>query len=700
MGSCFSMLEHSPASLICKLLFEESLKPHLIESLTQKLNLNLTAILLHNSCPRLKLSCTLPPSRSSRVLIRVNSANSIQSNQNNNNRNRHASANDPLASSSNGNNYLVSTNETHIYNISSFFTILNQSDVLISCSRKKPDVFVREVLLKLLKYCKNHLLKSASRPKNAPFQPTQQQQQQQPQFVDLKTAQEIYQCAEFKTILNESQELQHLNLYLLKTENQKLSFFINLHNLLCIHAYFFLASLNSKYSEMSDNLRRRPSVSSQYLVLNQPDVCNLNVCLFRNRTEELLFRQKFCYKVGQMGCVSLYHLKHHILTRRCLNNENLSLLSSTSTTVTKLTSSQSIKPTVTTTSNKSSRPSLFNLITSGGAKQPTVKPIELSTEAAPAATNVDSDVKLHKNAHYKIDLDTEPLWTPFMPDDASCDYRILFALIGCTESDPPICVYNSDSILDDQLEMQMKLFLNDSIYADLCEDVLYLPAFIVENSSFFVPVAGSGGGGGNGGGAMSPTQAASTSFTANSGEEHDLHQLIRFLLDHVNQDLRDGLKCLLDLDSIHGFGENIDQYGRKELPFPIIKITESTKFSLLIEYNYSNDTVQSLVKTNNFSQCLWYRREISKMIYRNERTGGKQKADTSGTTTHNTTADDLQFDFNDEDNQQPSPEYAPDDNHPTVVDSVDVNLNDKQLFNHGVILTFFFCLVYFNLQEK
>ncbi len=50
--SYFSILNFSPASLICKLLFEDSIKPELIEPLTEKLNLNLTAIILHSSCPR------------------------------------------------------------------------------------------------------------------------------------------------------------------------------------------------------------------------------------------------------------------------------------------------------------------------------------------------------------------------------------------------------------------------------------------------------------------------------------------------------------------------------------------------------------------------------------------------------------------------------------------------------------------------
>ena len=45
------------------------------------------------------------------------------------------------------------------------------------------------------------------------------------------------------------------------------------------------------------------------------------------------------------------------------------------------------------------------------------------------------------------------------------------------------------------------------------------------------------------------------------------------------------------MDSIHGFAENIDQYGQKELPFPIKKIPHSDKFSLIISYNYTSNNV-------------------------------------------------------------------------------------------------------------
>ena len=68
-ASYFSILNSSPASLICKLLFEDGIKPQLIESLTQKLNLNLTAIILHNSCPRSKLAMNQAQSNAIKPLL-------------------------------------------------------------------------------------------------------------------------------------------------------------------------------------------------------------------------------------------------------------------------------------------------------------------------------------------------------------------------------------------------------------------------------------------------------------------------------------------------------------------------------------------------------------------------------------------------------------------------------------------------------
>ncbi len=64
------------------------------------------------------------------------------------------------------------------------------------------------------------------------------------------------------------------------------------------------------------------------------------------------------------------------------------------------------------------------------------------------------------------------------------------------------------------------------------------------------------------------------------------------------------------MDSIHEFGENIDQYGRKELPFTIQKLPGSDRFSLTIDYSYSNQKTA----TGNGS-FLWYRSKINQIMH-------------------------------------------------------------------------------------
>lgn len=473
-NSCFSILNSSPASLICKLLFEDLIKPNLIESLTKKLNLNLTAIILHNSCPRLKL------------------------NMSNSKRTAGAKKLDSI-------DYLLNT-ENNFYSLNSFYTILNEND-LSYCSKKKPDVFLRDLLFKLLKYCKNYTNK---------------------RVIDLATAKEIYENAEFKSILNESQELQHLNLLFLKTDCQKLSFFINLHNLLCIHAHFYLAS----FVKLDDT---------------NPD------SLFNNKTEKLLFQQRMSYKVGQMGCVSLYDLRHLVLMRSFFNKFN----QPANNLVTKN------KKTNQVTSQQSS-------------------PCSKSTLSEQIDLNSDNNEPLYKYSYFKLDLDAEPLWMKsYLPSETACDYRILFALTNCAESDPPICVYDSDSMLSDQLQMQMSLFLTDSVFADLCQDVLYLPSFLVDNYALFIK-------------------------SDNASRKTDLENFVRFLIDNVQGELRDHLKGLLELEPEGFGGENIDEFGRRELSFPIERVAKSSKFSLVIDSDSTH-------KSSN-----WYKTQINKLLKQND----------------------------------------------------------------------------------
>ena len=185
---------------------------------------------------------------------------------------------------------------------------------------------------------------------------------------------------------------------------------------------------------------------------------------------------------------------------------------------------------------------------------------------------------LFKYAFYKLDMDAEPLWNSFLPSESSCDYRILFALTNFIESDPAICVYNSDSMLDEQLQIQMNMFLNDSVFADT--DTLYLPNFLVENFAM---------------------------FTKNASSLNDLESLIMFLIENVDDTLKEKLKSLLELDSTESFdGANIDQFGRREFSFPIERIAESNKPALVIEGHYESGSSPA--------ELSWYKREINRLV--------------------------------------------------------------------------------------
>ena len=605
----FSILNSSPASLICKLLFDDSIKPQLLESLTQKLHLNLTAIILHNSCPRLKL--TIESNNSFILPIDFTSVTGPTNIENPNKTflrqtstksraNTMAFQNKAFSSGISIIDQTKNYNESSsIYNLNSFYTILNESDIF-SCSRKKPDEFIRNLLLKLLKYLENYLNKNNkdSLSKNQVFSPgidiNESINKSKQKLINLKLAKEIYKCPEFKSIINESQELQKINLYFLKNDNQKLSFFINLYNLLSIHSKFYLASITC-FNELSSS-----SCSQNLIVLNQikSDEANVNESLFRNKTEEILFEQRVCYKVGQMGCLSLYDLKHQILIRRSLNNDNPLNFKAHTT-------NKNIQDNGSTNSGKKST----KLNKSFSKKQSTGLSDETTSDEEKTEIETTKIEPLYKYSFFKLDLDADPMsWSNFLPNEKLCDYRLLFALTNCTESDLPICVYNSDDLLNDQLEMQMRLFLNDSIYVDMCEDVLYLPSFLIENCSFFDSYKKN---------SIQQQQSENNQSTYIMDENEktdDLYNFVRFLIDKSDKVLKDSLTSLLELDSIHGFAENIDQYGQKELPFPIKKIPHSDKFSLIISYSYTSNNVL----TKNFepisnkdqidSNLSWYRK--------------------------------------------------------------------------------------------
>lgn len=160
-SSCFSILTYSPASLICKLLFQDGIKPSIIESLTQKLNLNLTAIILHNSCPRLKLTTVTTIGAGGAAVVAASGgaarsiAGSLLTHQMSHTSSTQSMQYAKQTSQGPCERRLTVLNATpwspadaQIYNLDAFYLVLNQSDI-IYCSRKKPDEFVRDLLFKV-----------------------------------------------------------------------------------------------------------------------------------------------------------------------------------------------------------------------------------------------------------------------------------------------------------------------------------------------------------------------------------------------------------------------------------------------------------------------------------------------------------------------------------------------------------------------
>lgn len=68
--------------------------------------------------------------------------------------------------------------------------------------------------------------------------------------------------------------------------------------------------------------------------------------------------------------------------------------------------------------------------------------------------------------------------------------------------------------------------MEDSIDADLCDDVLYLPGFLIENYYLFIK----------------------SDSTNNANRRTDLEKFIRFIIENVNADLKEKLRSLLDLE--------------------------------------------------------------------------------------------------------------------------------------------------------
>ena len=77
------------------------------------------------------------------------------------------------------------------------------------------------------------------------------------------------------------------------------------------------------------------------------------------------------------------------------------------------------------------------------------------------------------------------------------------------------------------------------------------------------------------------------------------------------------------MDPIEGFGggENLDEFGRRILSFPIELLPKSDKFSLVIDYDYKINKSKNKFFTTTFSNSFsgsWYRKRVQSIIQANE----------------------------------------------------------------------------------
>ena len=119
------------------------------------------------------------------------------------------------------------------------------------------------------------------------------------------------------------------------------------------------------------------------------------------------------------------------------------------------------------------------------------------------------------------------------------------------------------SFLKDQLHFHMNLYLNENIFYDLKNGILFLPCLLLDNIYLFNPAN------------MQKTRIPQ-------------ENMMNFLLENLSKEPKENLKHLMDSYSAT-YGENIDEYGVKELAFKIVNLHESKRFLIKLDYSNSND---------------------------------------------------------------------------------------------------------------
>ncbi|XP_046355808.2 zinc finger FYVE domain-containing protein 26-like isoform X1 [Haliotis rufescens] len=231
----FEMLREGPVTILGRLMFAKRMIPSRLETVAQKLSLNLTHIIVHSCCPRIP-SKHLPP------LL------ALQLNQD--------------------------------YEVFGPRLIYNSSQPPPQ-SPPHPEEIVRHLLDKLITLMKDTAAKSNAQ-----------------SIFDTSCAKLAMKSEEYRDLLASTSQLQEVDLSQLHTRQMSLCFYANLQNLMTIHLFLhqiWQRTLNQSASDVSDDTSH-----------------TINDFVLASTIDSIVHLEQFTYRVGQLGVVSLFELKHVI----------------------------------------------------------------------------------------------------------------------------------------------------------------------------------------------------------------------------------------------------------------------------------------------------------------------------------------------------------------------------------------------------
>ncbi|KAI8788313.1 zinc finger FYVE domain-containing protein 26 [Biomphalaria glabrata] len=220
----FKVLEEGPISILGRLMFVKKMAPARLEAVAGKLSLKLTHTIVYSCCP--KIPSKHPP-------LKAVTDSSVQ------------------------------INSSRVYNVSQQDATLTKDDV------SNPEELVQKLLSDFIS-----VMEDISR------------QQSANSVFDISCARYLVQQTTFTQLTEAVQCLQHCDLTLLRCNEEKLCFFINLTNLMLIHCHLFNVKARYECPSEEESLDLFPLAAADYLI----------------------YLSRFSYQIGQLGVVSVFDL--------------------------------------------------------------------------------------------------------------------------------------------------------------------------------------------------------------------------------------------------------------------------------------------------------------------------------------------------------------------------------------------------------